>query len=167
MDVGTQAWIDQEDAHVAATVRRHGWLIRYVGGDTCSRPGCDCPPSDGPPFAYTVGLFGLAHAELLIFGVPPETASAVLNDLGERVRSGEALMPGDLITFDEWPHRIIPEPVPNPGEIVFDANRYYQRPDEFSVQVLQLTYDDTEGRFPWEEGYAAPEMQPRPGTFAA
>jgi hypothetical protein len=167
MDVGTQAWIDQEDAHVAATVRRHGWLIRYVGGDTCSRPGCDCPQSDDPPFAYTVGLFGLAHAELLIFGVPPETASAVLNDLGERVRSGEALMPGDLITLDAWPRRIIPEPVPNPGEIVFGANRYYQRPDEFSVQVLQLTYDDTEGRFPWEDGHAAPEMQPRPGAFKA
>ena len=69
MDVRTQAWIDQEDARLAATVRRHGWMIRYIGGDECSRPGCDCPKSDGPPFAYTVGLFGLAHPELLIFFV--------------------------------------------------------------------------------------------------
>jgi len=36
-----------------------------------------------------------------------------------------------------------------------------------SVPVLQLSYDDTAGRFPWEEGYATPEMQPRPGTFRA
>ncbi len=167
MDVRTQAWIDQEDARVAETIRRRGWLIRYVGGDTCSRPGCDCPQSEGPPFAYTVGLFGLAHPELLIFDVSPETASGVLNDLGERIRSGEDLMPGQLITFDEWPHRIIPEPVPNPGEIVFDSNRYYQRPDEHSVAALQLSYDDVEGRFPWEDGYAARQRQPRPGTFKA
>jgi hypothetical protein len=50
---------------------------------------------------------------------------------------------------------------------VFEANRFYQRPDEFSVPVLQLSYDDTEGRFPWEDGFATPEIQPRPGTFKA
>jgi hypothetical protein len=114
-----------------------------------------------------VGLFGLDHPELLIFGVPPETASGVLNTLGERIRSGENLIPGQLITFENWPHRIIPEVVPNPGEIVLEANRFYQRPDEASVLVLQLSYDDLEGRFPWEEGYSTPEMQPRPGTFRA
>jgi len=167
MDAGTQAWIDQKDAHTAAVVRRHGWLIQYVGGEACSRPGCTCTPTDDPPFAYTIGLFGLAHPELLIFGLSPEVASGVLNDLGERIRAGDALMPGQLLTFDEWPHRIIPEPVPNPGEIVFGANDYYQRPDEASVPVLQLTYDDTEGRFPWDAGFATPQMQPRPGTFKA
>ena len=91
----------------------------------------------------------------------------VLNDLGERVRAGEALLPGQLVMFDDWPHRITPEPVPNPGDIVFSANDFYRRPDKHSVPVLQLTYDDTEGRFPRDDGYAAPEMQPRPGTFNA
>ncbi len=167
MDARTQAWLDQEAANVAATIRRYGWFIQYVGGDSCSRPGCDCPESDDPPFAYTVGLFGLAHPELLILGVGPHTAAGVINTLGGRVRDGEALLPGQLITFDEWPHRIIPETVPNPGEIVLEANRYYQRPAEASVSVLQLSYDDNEGRFPWEENYATPEMQPRPGTFKA
>ena len=42
------------------------------------------------------------------------------------------------------------------------------RPSEVSVPVLQLTYDDKAGRFPWDVGYAnAPELQPRPGTFQA
>lgn len=162
-----EAWSDQEDARVAATVRRYGWFIQYVGGGSCSAPGCCSPDSDGPAFAYTVGLFGLSHPELLIFGVPPDTAAGVLNTLGSRVRDGEALLPGQLIEFEEWPHRIIPEPVPNAGEIVLGSNRYYRHPAEHSVPVLQLSYDDTEGRFPWEEGYAAPEMQPRPGTFKA
>lgn len=167
MDARTQSWLDQEDARLATIIRQHGWFIQYVGGDSCSRPGCECSSSSEPAFAYTVGLFGLAHPELLIFGVPPDIASGVLNSLGTQVRDGEAILPGQLLTFDEWPHRVIPESVPDPGEIVFSANRYYQRPDEFSVPVLQLSYDDLSGKFPWEDGYAHPEMQPRPGTFRA
>jgi hypothetical protein len=164
MNLATQAWLDQEDAHTTAMIRKHGLYITYVG--PCG-PSCHGGEENGPPFAYTVGLFGLHHPELLILGAPPETAAGVLNDLGRRVKSGENLLPGDMVTFDQWPHRIIPEVVPNPGEIVFVANRYYARPDEFSVPVLQLSYDDEAGRFPWEPGYAAPDMQPRPGTFRA
>lgn len=120
-----------------------------------------------PPFAYTIGLFGLGHPELLVFGLPPETAAAVLNDLGERILAGESLLPGQTVESDQWVHRIVPEPVPNPGEIVLGANRYYDPSAEASVPVLQLSYDDTRGRFPWDPDYVAPEMQPRPGTFAA
>jgi hypothetical protein len=36
-------------------------------------------------FAYTVGMFGLNHPELLIFDVDPETALAVLTEVGGRV----------------------------------------------------------------------------------
>lgn len=167
MDAQTRAWIDQEAAALTAKIRRHGWSIQYVGGGQCSGPECNCKGSNEPPFAYTVGLFGMDHPELVIFGLPPDLAVVVLNDLGERIRAGETLLPGQIITFGEWPHRIIPEAVPNPGDIVFAANDFYRRPDEFSVPVLQLSYDDPAGSFPWEDGYAAPEMQPRPGTFKA
>ena len=125
MDIVVQAWLDQEDAHIGTIVRRYGWFIQYVGGSSmCTMPGCSCSDQDDQdlvPFAYTVGLFGLQHPELLIFGVAQETAGGVLNRLGERIRAGEDLLPGQLITFEHWPHRIIPEDVPNPGEIVFSA----------------------------------------------
>ena len=94
---------DEADAEMASIIRRHGWFIPYVGGEFCSRPGCDCVPSDDPPFAYTVGLFGLGHPELLIFGVDLETARRVMNDLGDRVRQDEALLPGHMIVFEDWP----------------------------------------------------------------
>lgn len=168
MDTAIEAWLDQEDAHIGAIIRRYGWFIQYVNGDAgCTAPGCDGRGQDSFPFAYTVGLFGMNHPELLILGVPQQTAGGVLNDLGAQIRSGRNLLPGELTTFKNWPHRIIPEEVPHPGLIVFSANRFYQRPPEHSVPVLQLSYDDKSGRFPWEPDYAAPEMQPRPGTFTA
>ncbi|MGH8952310.1 MAG: DUF4262 domain-containing protein [Acidimicrobiia bacterium] len=168
MEASTQAWIDQQEAHLKTMIRRHGWFIQYIGGGGCSRPGCECENSpDQPPFAYTTGLFGMGHPELLIFGVTPEIAVGVLNTVGEQIRQGADLLPGQMLTFEEWPHRIIPEVVPNPGDIVLLSNDFYGRTSERSVPVLQLSYDDIEGRFPWEDGYAAPDMQPRPGTFTA
>ena len=161
------AWIDQEMAHVAELICRVGWFIPYIGGETCSRPGCCSPPGDGPPFAYTIGLFGMGHAELLIFGIDPGTTNAVLSALAGRIRQGETLMPGGMLTIENWSRRIVPEEVPNPGDIVLWANDFYQRPAGNSVPVLQLTYDDSQGLFPWDEGYATPELQPRPGSFAA
>lgn len=167
MDAATRAWIDQDSARLTATIRRFGWSIEYFGSDACPLPGCDCPPFDGPPFAYTVGLFGLDHPELLIFGVPTTIAAGVLNELCERVRDGESLLPGQMIRFDAWTHRIVAEVVANPGSIVPTANAYYCRPAEFSVPVLQFSYDDKAGVFPFQDAYAAPEMQPRPGAFKA
>ena len=120
------------------------------------------------PFGYTIGLFGLGHPELLILGSDRDTACGVLNHVGGRIRDGQDLVAGELLTFDDWPHRIVVEPVPNPGEIVFAANRHYQRPSEASVPVHQLTYDDIAGRFPWNPGYSIPaHVQPRPGTYTA
>jgi hypothetical protein len=154
-----QAWLDQEDAHVTEVIRKQGWFIQLVGGE----------PGDVPPqFAYTVGLFGLGHPELVILTAGHSTAMAVLNTLGDRIRAGANLVPGELLTFEDWSHRIVVEELPNPGEILFTANRHYQRPAEASVPAYQLTYDDKWRRFPWDDGYAnRPEVQPRPGTWTA
>jgi hypothetical protein len=162
-----EAWHDQQRAHMTETIRRFGCAIQYVGGGMCDRPGCDASDDDGPPFAYTVGLFGMNHPELLIVGTGPEDAGLVLDGLSRRVRSGEDLLPGMMLRVEGWEHRIVPESVPNPGEIVLLANDYYHRPAEHSVPVLQLTYDDAEGRFPWDDGYIGSESQPRPGSFTA
>jgi hypothetical protein len=60
---------------------------------------------------------------------------------------------------------VVPEEVPNPGEIVLGAYRFYEkRPDE-SLPVLQLSYPDAAGRFPWESRVAGDH--PRLGDFQA
>lgn len=167
MSARIQAWLDQEDARIASVIRRHGWAVEYIGGDYCSAPGCDGGDDEGPPFAYTVGMFGLGHPELLTFGLDPETTCWLFNTLGGRIRQDGAVIPGQMLQFEDWGHQVIPEEVPNAGEIVFSANRFYQRPAESSVPVLQLTYNDHDGRFPWDSSYSNQELQPRPGTFRA
>jgi len=153
------ARLDEEDRRTAQTIRARGTRNEYVFGDM---------PKREAPFAYTIGLFGMGHPELLVFGLDPRTSSLLLDDVAARVRAGEDLRAGQVLSFAGWRHRVAVEVVPNPGEIVFAANRYYDRADEHSVPVLQLTYDDRDGRFPWEDGYdTAAWLQPRPGAFRA
>ena len=155
-DSQTLAWLDQEDRKIIETVRRHGWAVTYVGG-------VDRLPS----FAYTVGLFGLGHPELLVFGLDFASACGLLNALGERIRQNADLLPGEILEFDENDTRVRVDLLPNPGEVLFCANRFYQRPDEASVPAFQLNWD-IDGAFPGEAGYSKPAwLQPKPGGFRA
>jgi len=75
-------------------------------------------------------------------------------DVGE-VRRAVSGAPGLLYVEDS----------PNPGEVVLGANRFYQRPPEYSVPAFQLAWSHADGRFPWEEGYpCGPACQP-PSPF--
>lgn len=167
MDGRTVAWQDQERAWLSDTIRHHGWAVQYIGGGLCSHPDCSGGNDEGPPLAYTVGLFGMGHPELLIFSLPLEATCRVLNAFGERIRNGENLIAGQELTLEDHDRRYVAEVVPNPGEIVFWANDFYRRPAEFSVPLLQLSYDDGTGVYPWDAGHPAPGSQPRPGSFTA
>ncbi len=177
IDSATRAWLDQEDRRTADVIRRYGVEIVYVGVDACCAAcgtGVDGARADAAPsdeltsFAYTVGLFGIGHSEVLVFGLGPVDSCRLLNDVAERVREGGDLTEGQLLEFSHGRRRVLVERVPNPGEIAFAANRFYQRPAQASVGLLQLSYDDDGGHFPGQPGYSlAGSLQPRPGTFRA
>ena len=150
----TSAWLDQEDRRVIHTIRTHGCYIEVVLAE-----------DEQPTFAYTVGLFGIGHPELLIYGLDMESVGFVLNGLHRLVREGEDLMPGEIVTLPGCATRFFVETLPNPGEILYAANRHYQRPAEASTPAYQLTWD-VAGAFPWDPGYPYPALkQPRPGTY--
>ncbi len=156
-DARLTAWLDQYAQVIAQHIRETGVYLQYVLGD---------PQQHRTSLCYTVGLFGIGHPELLVTGLSTQTAGALLNHVAQEVYAGRQLVPGEVLAFEDWPHRVVVEEVPNPGEIVFVANRHYDRPAEYSVPAVQLTTDDRWGRFPWEVGYAIPAwIQPRPGTF--
>jgi hypothetical protein len=158
-DPQTLAWLDQEDAHLAQTIRAHRWAVQYVGaGDE----------ADEPAFSYTIGLFGLGHPELVLVGLGPDNSHEILGRVAAMVADGRDLVVGELLTWSDWEGRLVVEHLPNPGEVVLAANRFYERPAEVSVPAYQLTWCHRDGLFPWDDGYACgPECQPRPGTWRA
>ncbi len=158
-DPQTVAWLDQEDARLAQTIRNHRLAVQYVF------PGED---GDEPAFGYTVGLFGLGHPELVVVGLSSEGTHRMLNGAADLVVHGRDLVPGEVVRHDDGQPVFVVEVVPNPGEILFSANRFYQRPDEYSVPAFQLTWAHRNGSFPWDDAYpCGPECQPRPGTWRA
>ena len=159
LDPRTTAWLDQEDAHLARVIRQHRWAVQYVGSGE---------EDDEPSFGYTIGLFGLGHPELVLVGLGVDTTHGVLQRVAEEVAAGRDLVPGELVLWDDSAGRLYVETSPNPGEVVLGANRFYQRPPEYSVPAFQLAWSHADGHFPWEEGYpCGPECQPRPGSWRA
>ena len=158
-DAQTIAWLDQEDARLAQVIRTHRLAVQYVAAGE---------ESDEPCFGYTVGLFGLGHPELVAVGLDYDDAGGLLNKVAALVVDGRDLVPGEVLHDDDGVAVITVEVVPNPAEILYSANRFYQRPDEFSVPAFQLTWALDGGIFPWDEGYPCdPDCQPRPGTWRA
>ncbi len=157
-DPQTIAWLDQEDAHLAQTIRAHRWAVQYVG---------EGGEPDEPPFGYTIGLFGLGHPELVVVGLDPDLAHHLLGRVAAAVAEGRDLLVGELLTWPDHESGVIVEALPNPGEVVLTANRFYERPAEYSLPAYQLTWGH-DGSFPWEAGHpCAPTCQPRPGTWRA
>ncbi|MFW3171423.1 DUF4262 domain-containing protein [Geodermatophilus sp. CPCC 206100] len=153
------AWLDQEDAHLAAVVRRSRWAVQYVG------PGEE--PGE-PAFGYTIGLFGLRHPELVIVGLGPDETHGLLDAVCTLVAGGRDLVPGEFLSCEGRPGQLHVEVCPNPGEVVFSANRFYERPPEYSVPAYQLPWPHRNGTFPWDPGSpCGPGCQPRPGTWRA
>ena len=123
------AWRDQADARVTECVRTYGVYIQYVGGGRCASP--------------RLLLRRRRPAALRLHGravraQPPGAGHrrSLDRDVGRRAQPRGAPChgraepdPGSTARFEEWPHSMVPEVLPNPGEILFTANRYYQRPD--------------------------------------
>ena len=89
LDAQTLAWLDQEDRRTTEMVRAHGWAVEYVFGEAKS-----------PSFAYTIGLFGLGHPELIVFGLDSASAGRILNTLGQRVRENRDLRAGEIVDLE-------------------------------------------------------------------
>jgi hypothetical protein len=126
---------------IIADVETHGWHVIRVFEDGRS-----------PEFAYTVGLWkSFRHPEIIIIGLPADTAHVILNDAGEAIRSGERFVPGmeSNAFLEGYPvaFREIPKHLQWP--YLGFAYWFYEGAD---VPAVQLVYPDRESRWPWEQG---------------
>ena len=121
--------IDQHEAWQRETIRHHGWAMQAVLAD-----------EDGPPFVYTVGLSGFGHPELILFATTQATAATVLNDLGELVRAGRVLAPGQQVRLRSGTVHLLTFPASD--DWLFAANDLYRLPGAPPVPALLVVPAD-------------------------
>lgn len=122
-------------------IEEFGWAVRHVGAGDAGEAA----------FSYTVGLTAMSHPEIVVTGLPFQSAHAFLNDIGRRVSAGEHFAPG-----------LSTEELTGP-----DAPVVFIRADDVSgltavervygaVDALQMVWPDSTGQLPWAEGWRNP-----------
>ena len=134
-----EATVEDSLDNVRGIIRSHGWAIQYVEVDRA-------------PFAYTVGLHALGLPELLVTGVEPETAAALLNQMARNALcDGPPRVGAQMRVNDVGPLVEIVE-VTHP-----DAHMGYaiaiEGPD---ITARQVVWADVHGRWPWGRGPPSP-----------
>ncbi|WP_300018304.1 DUF4262 domain-containing protein [Pseudonocardia sp.] len=130
--------VDQYDAWQRETIRRHGWALQAVSGD-----------DESPPFVYTVGLTGFGHPELILFATSQATAATVLNDLGELVRAGHVLTPGQRVPVRSGDVHLLS--FPESADWLYVANGLYRAPGAAPVPALLVVPADELAVTPGED----------------
>lgn len=164
-----EASYDVHDRATIDTVLAHGWQVVIVSDavpcSCCSEDPSEEPvahSSEGPGFAYTVGLghrFG--HPELLMSGLAPEVMHRALNHVATRVMNGRRLAPGDVLEGVLAGVPVVIEQVTAEAsaETVTWSGWFHRRPPE----ALMIVWPSRSGLFAWQPG--APdvldEAQPR------
>jgi hypothetical protein len=138
---------------VRSNVAEHGCHVMMVEAD-----------EEGPGFAYSIGLTRThAQPEVICFGLRNEVTHSIINEVQDRMASGEQFKDGDRVSgliegyvcalrrMDRACYR----------EYLGYA-RWFNEGDDF--ETLQIVWPDRQGRFPWDAGYAAPPAQ-QPATW--
>ncbi|MCE7081681.1 DUF4262 domain-containing protein [Streptomyces sp. ST2-7A] len=151
-DYGGRGEADELHLKVLENVRRYGWHVMMVAGDEVV-----------PGFAYTIGL---AHThgvpEFAVFGLDLPTMHRMVNMLGDRAVEGAGFGDEEERREVVEGHRLVFKSADLRWYRTFfgRAIGFYRRPP---IPLLQVTWADPAGLFPWEE-QASPqhrESQPR------
>lgn len=131
--------MDAIESKLRADIESYGWHVLNV-----------LPEGDHPPHSYSVGLFStFGHPEIVIVGLPADTAHRLINDIGEEVRDGASFEAGCryghiLDGYDVMFVRVEPELYDDHFGRAID---YYEAA---TFPVLQMVWPDRDHAFPWE-----------------
>jgi hypothetical protein len=148
----------EEEAHarvyadLLAVIDEYGWAVRGVMAGSTAEEVC---------FSYTIGLTALGHPEVIVMGMPYESALEFLNLIGDEVRTGKRYEHGTVtgeFTDEDSPVMFIRA---EDTERLTAVDEVYGR-----VEALQMIWPDSTGRPPWQDGYRNPPgAQPLLGSL--
>jgi hypothetical protein len=137
MTVVETDWVGTMMRKIEGNITRCGWHATGVVGG-------------GGSFVYTTGLTGRDHPELVVAGLPPDTAHGLISAAVEVIRSGVPLVPGrDYAEIAAgFPIRFQVVDQDKCRHPLSVTTRFYggQKP------ALQLVWPDPEGLFPGDPG---------------
>ena len=120
-------------------IKEHGHALQGVFGD-----------EEGETFTYTVGMAGVDHPELILFGLPIEIAGALLNDIAARVRDGARFASGQVVNDLVRDYPVVLIGVEDTTEHLTVANSLYG--NVHPITALQIVFPDVDGLWPWQDG---------------
>ena len=133
-----------QNQRISDNIQDYGWHCLHV-----------FPTKEGQDkFSYSIG-FGESYAapEVLIFGLEPEKAHALLNECAQLLKGGHTIRPGvEDANVLAGNYKVVFKTVRSDsfGEYLGTALRYYQG-KPLSAVVMFLP--DRQHRFPWQPGY--------------
>lgn len=108
-------------------------------------------PDPGPPFVYTIGLYEHdEHPEMIVVGLDPTVAHAMLSGLYMRVAQGERFEDGQIDSEVLEGYDVRFRWMPPEGRPLNVARNYYGK---HFLPALQVLWPDSNGVFPDEEGF--------------
>ena len=129
---------------IAEVVREHGWFAASIS-------------DHDPPFLYSIGLMQTCgHPELIVFGLDPDDAHAVLSGMVREIRAGCSYAEPGVYTvalaeaYRAGIRRVHPTQHPLYLGFAMGYCRYLGRIGE--LEALQVFWPDSAGRFPFEVG---------------
>ncbi len=133
---------DDRDRKLLADIEEVGWSVLAIWES-----------KNNPGFAYSLGIYyTLDHPEIIIMGLPPKVAHALINTIGDTVRAGQTFEPGQKYDdiADGFPVAFVAMDQKYYREYL-GYGRWFYHGSNFPV--LQCVWPDKEGIFPWEPGY--------------
>ena len=135
--------MDVIERKLRADIQQYGWHVLNV-----------LPDDSHPPHSYSVGLFAtFDHPEIVVVGLPGDTAHHLINNLAEEIKEGETFEAGAryghvLEGYDVTFVRVAPEYY---REYFGRALDYY---GSISFSMLQMVWPDRKRFFPWDPSCA-------------
>jgi hypothetical protein len=135
--------MDGIERKLRADIEQYGWHVLNV-----------LPGDSHPPHSYSVGLFAtFDHPEIVVVGLPGDTAHHLINNLAEEIKEGASFEAGCryghvLEGYDVMFVRVAPE---NYRTYFGRALDYY---GSISFSILQMVWPDRNRFFPWDAGCA-------------
>jgi hypothetical protein len=132
---------DDHDRRILDVIRTHGWAVTGILAE-----------DDYPTYSFTVGLLHtFGHPELVVAGLSIDTARDLLNAVGEGVRSGNRIVPGER--YPEYGSAPLAAVAVDPRYVreYLGYACWANRGTDFPA--VQLVWPAKAGPFPWEAGY--------------